>query len=134
MAARIALGRVQERPLEMIARHHERAEPAAGDRRVEGPEAGRQRRRIGGDQGREAEGHAGRDHRLEGVIEGVGGQPVIVEVDPGKAVDLQIEEPARDHDRHPCTAPATVSGDRSEAAGGSRKIVQRACVWRMEAG
>ena len=62
------------------------------------------------------------------------GQPVIVEVDSGKAVDLQIEEPARDHGPHPCTAPATVWGDRSEAAAGSSKIVQRACVWRMEAG
>ena len=63
------LRELQERAGEVIAGHHQPAQPAAGHRRVERGEAGREVGLVGGDQRRQAEHDAGAQHRLERQVE-----------------------------------------------------------------
>jgi hypothetical protein len=97
VAAGIAGLGVEERALEMIARDHEGAVPAGGDGRVERCQAGQQRVGRGGDQRRQAACDAVQPHRGQGVVHGGRGQRRVVEIHPGIAVHLQVDEAGVDH-------------------------------------
>ena len=97
MASRITVTRIEERPFEVIARDHQRPEPALRDSPVQGAESGFEHIVRRSDQSRQAGRDAGGEHRLKSMIESIGVDGLAVEVDACEAVDLKVEEPARPH-------------------------------------
>ena len=92
VAAGVAVERAEERTLQMVAGHHQRAEPAAGDRRVEGGEPRGQHAFPRRDEGGQARRNPGAQHRVQRVVERVGGEGGVVEIDAREAVHLQVDE------------------------------------------
>ena len=92
MTTPITVGRIQERALDMVDRHHLQPKPASRDSRVECHDAIAQLHLVSRDQGRQALRYSRIPDGGEGDIEALGHDRWIVEVNSGKAVDLQVQE------------------------------------------
>ncbi|MNT85868.1 hypothetical protein D3C72_2260870 [compost metagenome] len=91
MAAGVPVTRVEERAFEMIAGHHKRPEPACRHRRIERQEPLAQLVRMRGNQRGQALGDARCQHGFERAVQRRGRDGRVVEIDPGIAIDLQVE-------------------------------------------